>query len=211
MDQSESSIVNMDHWPYKKWDATSCTQLKIAPVVTALLLVQCCNTVIMAEQCCSTNNVVHYCFNNVVHYCFNNVAHYCFNNVVQHWWNNNGCSRLFKQEKTILIEQACSSLLLNLVNKLWHYWWLNNAVTTLLTWLNNLVDNIVHWVQHSIVHSWHHNIIVHSLHHNTVHVCWQLATGCAFLRVYTCTHWRIIVKPGLVPWWNICVSGWTFP
>ena len=25
------------------------------------------NTVIMAEQCCLTNNVVHYCFNNVVH------------------------------------------------------------------------------------------------------------------------------------------------
>ena len=43
------------------------TQLKIAQVVTALLVEQWCNnTVIMAEQCCSTNNVVHYCFNNVV-------------------------------------------------------------------------------------------------------------------------------------------------
>ena len=37
------------------------TQLKIAQVVTALLLEQWCNnTVIMV------NNVVHYCFNNVV-------------------------------------------------------------------------------------------------------------------------------------------------
>ena len=45
---------------------------------------------------------------------------------------------------------------------------MNNAVTTLLSWLNNLVDNIVqHWVQHNIVHA-----------------CGQLATGCAFLRVY---------------------------
>ena len=42
------------------------TQLKIAQVVTALLVEQCCNnTVIMVEQCCSANNV-HYCFNNVV-------------------------------------------------------------------------------------------------------------------------------------------------
>ena len=72
------------------------TQLKIAQVVTVLLVEQCLNnTVIMAKQCCSTNNVVHY----------------CFNNVVQHWWSNNGCSRLLKQEKTILIEQACSLLL----------------------------------------------------------------------------------------------------
>ena len=69
---------------------------KITQVVTALLVEQCLNnTVIMAEQCCWTNNVVHY----------------CFNNVVQHWWSNNGCSRLLKQEKTILIEQACSLLL----------------------------------------------------------------------------------------------------
>ena len=45
--------------------------------------------VIMAEQSCSTNIVVHN----------------CFNYVVQHWWSNNGCSRLLKQEKTILIEQ----------------------------------------------------------------------------------------------------------
>ena len=45
------------------------TQLKIAQVVTALLVEQCRVTTrfsIMAEQCCSTNNVVHYCFNNVV-------------------------------------------------------------------------------------------------------------------------------------------------
>ena len=69
------------------------------------------------------------------------------NNVVQHWWSNNGCSRLLKQEKTILIEHACSlllSLLLKLVNKLWQYWWLNNGVTTLSSWLNNLLLNIVH-------------------------------------------------------------------
>ena len=33
-------------------------------------------TVIMAEQCCWANNVVHY----------------CFTNVVQHWRSNNGCS-----------------------------------------------------------------------------------------------------------------------
>ena len=91
------------------------------------------NMVIKAEQCCSTSNVVRY----------------RLNNVVQH------CSWLLKQEKAILIEQACSillSLLLNLVNKLQQYRWLNNAVTTLLSWLNNLVDNIVHWVQHNIVH-----------------------------------------------------------
>ena len=58
----------------------------------------------MAEQCCWTNNV----------------AHYCFNNVVQHWWSNrwsNGCSRLLKQEKIILIEQACSLLLSVLLNQ----------------------------------------------------------------------------------------------
>ena len=42
-------------------------ELKIAQVVTSLLVEQCCNnTVIMAEKCCSPNNVVHYCFNNVV-------------------------------------------------------------------------------------------------------------------------------------------------
>ena len=103
--------------------------------VTSLLVEQYRNkTVIIAEQSCSTNNVVHF----------------CFNNVVQHWWSNNG----WKKEKTILKEQACSlllSLLLNLVNKLSQYWWLNNVVTTLLSWLNNLVNNIVYWVQHSIV------------------------------------------------------------
>ena len=121
------------------------TQLKIAQVVTGLLAEQCCsNTVIMAEQRCSTNNVVHYCFNNVVqrtmlfneqccsllfqqcrstcstnnvHYCFNNVVHYCFNNVVQHWWSNNGCSRLLKQGKTILLEQACSLSLSTLLTR----------------------------------------------------------------------------------------------
>ena len=49
------------------WDGLLYMQLKIAQVVTALLVEQCRNnTVIMAEQCCSTNNVVHYCFNNVV-------------------------------------------------------------------------------------------------------------------------------------------------
>ena len=42
------------------------TQLKIAQVVTVLLVEQCLNnTVIMAEQCCPTKNVVH-CSNNVV-------------------------------------------------------------------------------------------------------------------------------------------------
>ena len=111
------------------------TQVKIAQVVTALLVKQCCNnTVIMAEQCCSTKNVIYYCFNNVVQRtmllneqcsllfqqcCWtNNVVHYCFNNVVHHWMKQ---QRLLKQEKTILIEQACSlllSLLLYLVNKL---------------------------------------------------------------------------------------------
>ena len=68
-----------------------------------LLFQQCCS--LLFQQCCSINNVVYYCFNNVVH----------------HWWSNNGCSRLLKQEKIILIEQACSlllSLLLNFVNKL---------------------------------------------------------------------------------------------
>ena len=97
-----------------------------------LLNEQCCS--LLFQQCCSTNNVVHY----------------CFNNVVQHWWSNNGCSRLLKQEKTILIEHACSLL---------------------LSWLNNFVDNIVHWVQHNIVHSWQHNI-VHKMQHNIVHN-WQ--------------------------------------
>ena len=49
---------------YNSWPA----QLKIAQVVTALLVKQCRNnTVIMAEQCYSTNNAVHYCFNDVVH------------------------------------------------------------------------------------------------------------------------------------------------
>ena len=114
----------------------------------------CCS--LLFQQHCSTNHVVHYCFNNIVQRTMlfneqccsilfqqccstNNVVHYCFNNVVQHWWSNNGCSRLLKQEKTILIEQACS-LLLSL---------LNNAVTTLFSWLNNLVYNIVHCVQHN--------------------------------------------------------------
>ena len=62
--------------------------------------------VIMAEQCCRTNNVVHYCFSNVVLHLD---------------------SRLFtvhlEQGKEILIEQAklvryCSTLLLNLVNNM---------------------------------------------------------------------------------------------
>ena len=43
------------------------TQLKVAPVVTALLVEQCRNnTVIVAEQRCSTNNVVNCCFDDVV-------------------------------------------------------------------------------------------------------------------------------------------------
>ena len=76
----------------------------------------CNNTVIKAEQCCSTNNVVRY----------------CFNNVVQHWWSKNSCSWLLGQEKTILIEQACS-LLLSLFTRC-----------------------------STIVHSWQHNIAVHT-------------------------------------------------
>ena len=103
----------------------------------------------MAEHCCSTNNVVQYCFNNVVQrtMLFTIVSTMLFkNNVVQYFLNNvqrtllfTIVSRLLKQEKTILIEQACS-LLLSL---------LNNAVTTLFSWLNNLVYNIVHCVQHN--------------------------------------------------------------
>ena len=66
---------------------------------------QCCNnTVIMVEQCCWTNNVVHY----------------CFYNVVRHWWSNNGCWRLLKQEKTILIEQACRYCY-HCCSILWHH------------------------------------------------------------------------------------------
>ena len=58
------------HYKYIHVDLTQCsTQLKIAQVVKALLVEQCCNNkVIMAEQCCSTNNVAHYCFNNAVQY-----------------------------------------------------------------------------------------------------------------------------------------------
>ena len=85
----------------------------------------------------------------------NNVVQYCFNDVVQHWSSNNGCSRLLKQNKAILIEQACSLL---------------------LSWLNNLFDNIVHKVQYNIVHRVQHNIvhkvqynIVHRVQHNIVH------------------------------------------
>ena len=133
------------------------TQLKLAQVVTALLVEQCCNNaVIMAEQCCWTNNVVNY----------------CFNNVVQHWWSSNGCSRLLEQEKakidrTIKLVRYCyycCSTLLTSCNSI-DGWTM--VVTTLFSWLNNLIDNIVHGVQNNIVHD-----------------CWQLAAGCAFLRVY---------------------------
>ena len=107
------------------------------------------STTLFNEPCCSTNNVVQYCFNNVVQrtMLFTIVSTMLFkNNVVQYFLNNvqrtllfTIVSRLLKQEKTILIEQACS-LLLSL---------LNNAVTTLFSWLNNLVYNIVHCVQHN--------------------------------------------------------------
>ena len=61
--QNENQCVHFKVAPYY-------TQPKIAQVVTALLVEQCRNnTVIMAEQCCSTNSVIHYCFNNVVHGC----------------------------------------------------------------------------------------------------------------------------------------------
>ena len=116
-------------------------------VSTTLFNEPCCS--LLFQQCCSTNNVVQYCFNNVVQrtMLFTIVSTMLFkNNVVQYFLNNvqrtllfTIVSRLLKQEKTILIEQACS-LLLSL---------LNNAVTTLFSWLNNLVYNIVHCVQHN--------------------------------------------------------------
>ena len=65
------SVPDLD----KNQNENQCVHFKVAPhytqpkiaQVTALLVEQCRNnTVIMAEQCCSTNNVVHYCFNNVV-------------------------------------------------------------------------------------------------------------------------------------------------
>ena len=93
----------------------------------------------MAEHCCSTNNVVLSTMFFFQQCC-------SFNNVVQHRRSNNGCSQLSKTgESNSDRTKACSllSLLLNLVNKLWQYWWLNNAVTTLLSWQN-------HWMQHNL-------------------------------------------------------------
>ena len=94
-------------------------------VSTMLFNEQCCS--LLFQQCCSKTMLFK---NNVVQYFFNNVQRTLLFTIV---------SRLLKQEKTILIEQACS-LLLSL---------LNNAVTTLFSWLNNLVYNIVHCVQHN--------------------------------------------------------------
>ena len=94
----------------------------------------CCSTLLTRLTAVTTrlswlNNVVE----RTVH-----VVHYRFNNVVQHWWSNNGCSWFLEQEKTILIEQACSLLLTVLIVK-------QCAVTTLLSWLRCSTCNLCSW------------------------------------------------------------------
>ena len=81
-------------------------QLKIAQVVTALLVEQCRNnTVIMAEQCCPTNNVVNYCFNNVVQrtMLFTIVSTMLFNEQCCSLLFQRCCSALMKQQRLFTV------------------------------------------------------------------------------------------------------------
>ena len=78
----------------------------------------CCS--LLFQQHCSTNHVVHYCFNNIVQRTMlfneqccsilfqqccstNNVVHYCFNNVVQ----KQCCSIFFEQRSTNIVVHYC--------------------------------------------------------------------------------------------------------
>ena len=70
-----------------------------------------------------------------------------------HFWN------LFTQHKTGLLSCLICTVRTALFTPV-------GSVRAVRTDLNNTVDNNVHRVQH-----------------NTVYACWQLATGCAFLRV----------------------------
>ena len=86
----------------------------------ALLFEQWCNNaVIMAEQCCWTNDVAH-----------------VYDNVVQHWRGSNGCWNRRKQYS--LIEQDCSLLL-----SLFHCSILlfsHSLISNILSCMNNAVD-----------------------------------------------------------------------
>ena len=100
------------------------------------LLQGCClnnaslNTiVVIREQHCWTNNIVHPCFNNIL------VSNYCS-------WNNGNRKILYWYNKHVhYCWHACANLLTSYYsNDDWTM--LNNLVTTLLSWLGNIVDNV---------------------------------------------------------------------
>ena len=67
----------------------------------------------MAEQCCSMNKVVHY----------------CFNNVVQHWWSNNDCwNKLVRYcyhrcltllTVSVMVEKCCNNIVVMAEQPCW--------------------------------------------------------------------------------------------
>ena len=117
------------------------------------------------------HNIVHGVQHNIVHGVQYNIVHEVQHNIVHEVQHN-------------IVHKVQH----NIVHKVQHntvHWVQHNIVYKVQhNIVHKVQHNTVHKVQHNTVHKVQHNI-VHKVKHNTVHACSQLATGCAFLRVYT--------------------------